>query len=357
MTDQPGIDVRQAIQRIVDGRELSSDDAATVMDIIMNGQATPAQIGALATALRMRGETVAEIAGFARTMRRHALAVTLPDDPRPIVDTCGTGGDGSGTFNISTTAAFVIAGAGTRVAKHGNRAATSLCGSADLLEGLGVKIDMTPAQVAESIQTTGFGFMFAPAFHPSFRHAGPPRREIGIRTIFNALGPLTNPAGVRHQLIGVGHSHLVSKLAQAHATLGSEHVVVVHSGDGLDEIGISGPTSVTEYDARTGEITTYEVAPEGLGLKRCDIDSVRGGAVAENIRIVLGVLDGEPGPCRDVVLLNAGAGLYAANAVGSIVEGIALAAGSIDSGRARVSLDAVVAYSQEISREPVTVTD
>lgn len=356
MTDLPAIDIRQAIQRIVDGHELSSEDAATVMDIIMNGQATPAQIGALATALRMRGETVSEIAGFARTMRRHAVAVTLPDDPRPIVDTCGTGGDGSGTFNISTTAAFVIAGAGTRVAKHGNRAATSLCGSADLLEGLGVKIDMTPVQVAESIQSTGFGFMFAQAFHPSFRHAGPSRREIGIRTIFNALGPLTNPAGVRHQLIGVGHSHLVSKLAQAHAMLGSEHVVVVHSGDGLDEIGISGPTSVTEYDARTREITTYEVVPEGFGLGRCEIDSVRGGAVAENIKIVLGVLDGESGPCRDVVLLNAGAGLYAANAVGSILEGIALAADSIDTGRARASLDAVVAYSQEISREPVAAS-
>ncbi|MEA2512666.1 MAG: anthranilate phosphoribosyltransferase [Thermomicrobiales bacterium] len=355
MAEQPTFDIRQAIQAVVEGRELSTDDATAAMDAIMTGQATPAQIGALVTALRMRGETVAEIAGFAAAMRRHARAVTLADDPRPLVDTCGTGGDGAGTFNISTTAAFVIAGAGVRVAKHGNRSVTSQCGSADLLEGLGVKVELTPEQVAESIARTGFGFMFAPGFHPGFRHAGPARREIGIRTIFNALGPLTNPAGVRHQLIGVGHPHLARKLAEANAMLGSRHVVVVHSGDGLDEFGIAGPTQVTEYDARTGEVTTYEVVPEGLGLSRCPTDGIRGGAVAENVRIVLGVLSGDAGACRDVTLLNAGAGLYAADASTSIAEGVAMAAESINSGRALAALQAVIAYSHELAAEPVRV--
>lgn len=349
------IAIRQAIQRVVDGGELSSDEAATVMDTIMTGHATSAQIGALATALRMRGETIDEIAGFARSMRRHALSVELPDDPRPLVDTCGTGGDGSGTFNISTTAAFVVAGAGVRVAKHGNRSVTSRCGSADLLEGLGVKIDMSPRDVAESIQRTGFGFMFAPAFHASMRHAGPARREIGIRTIFNALGPLTNPAGVRHQLIGVGHPSLARRIAGAGAALGTEHVVVVHAGDGLDEIGLSGPTSVTDYDARSGETTEYEITPDEFGLGPCTLDDVRGGDVAANVAIVLNVLNGGKGPCRDVVLVNAGAGLYAANVVDSIGDGIALAADSIDSGRARATLDAVVAFSRETSHEPAAV--
>ncbi|HEY7031242.1 MAG TPA: anthranilate phosphoribosyltransferase [Thermomicrobiales bacterium] len=354
MAELPSFDIRQAIQAVVDGRELTTTEATAAMDAIMTGQATPAQIAALVTALRIRGESVAEIAGFAAAMRRHALPVVLADDPRPVVDTCGTGGDGSGTFNISTTAAFVIAGAGVRVAKHGNRSVTSQCGSADVLEGLGVKVDLTPEQVAESVARTGFGFMFAPGFHPGFRHAGPTRREIGIRTIFNALGPLTNPAGVRHQLIGVGHPHLARKLAEAHAALGSSHVVVVHSGDGLDEFGIAGPTQVTEYDARTGEVRTFEVEPEGFGLDRCATDGIRGGAVGENVKIVLAVLSGERGPCRDVTLLNAGAGLYAADAAASIADGIALAAESIDSGRALASLQELVAYSRELSAEPVS---
>jgi anthranilate phosphoribosyltransferase len=352
MAEQPTLDIRQAIQAVVDGRELTTAEATAAMDAIMTGQASPAQIAALVTALRIRGESVAEIAGFAAAMRRHALPVLLGEDPRPLVDTCGTGGDGAGTFNISTTAAFVIAGAGVRVAKHGNRSVTSRCGSADVLEGLGVKVDLSPDQVAESIARTGFGFMFAPGFHPGFRHAGPARREIGIRTIFNALGPLTNPAGVRHQLIGVGHPHLARKLAEAHAALGSSHVVVVHSGDGLDEFGISGPTRVTEYDARTGEVTTYEVEPESFGLDRCATDGIRGGAVDENVKIVLSVLSGERGPCRDVTLLNAGAGLYAADAVASIADGITMATESIDSGRALASLQALVAYSRELSVEP-----
>jgi anthranilate phosphoribosyltransferase len=354
MAEQPSFDIRQAIQAVVDGRELATDEASAAMDAIMTGQATPAQIGALVTALRMRGETVAEIAGFARAMRRHALSVVLTDDSRPVVDTCGTGGDGSESFNISTTAAFVIAGAGVRVAKHGNRSVTSRCGSADVLEGLGVKIDLTPEQVALSVERTGFGFMFAQGFHPGFKHAGPARREIGIRTIFNALGPLTNPAGVRHQLIGVGHPQWARKLAEAHALLGSAHVVVVHSGDGLDEFGIGGPTAVTEYDARTGSVDTYEVEPEGFGLCRSELGAIRGGAVADNVAITRAVLAGEPGPCRDVTLLNAGAGLYAADVAGSIGEGIAIAAAAIDSGRALAALDALVALSLEMMAVPVT---
>jgi anthranilate phosphoribosyltransferase len=243
----------------------------------------------------------------------------------------------------------VIAGAGVRVAKHGNRAATSRCGSADVLEGLGVQIHLTADQVSDCIDQTNFGFMFAQAFHPSFRHAGPVRREIGIRTIFNILGPLTNPAGVKHQLIGVGHPGIAFKIAQANAVLGAEHIVVVNSGDGLDEFGIAGETMVTEYDARTGEIREYRFEPEEVGLKRSPLSAILGGDIVENVAILRGILSGDDGPKRDITLLNAGAGLYAANAVGSIKEGIELAKESIDSGRALAALDSVVAFSRQLA--------
>ena len=331
-------DIRATIGAVVDGRTLGTAEAAEAMDAIMAGQVTGAQIGALVTALRMRGETVEEIAGFASAMRAHALAVEVDRAAGPLVDTCGTGGDASGTFNISTTAAFVIAGAGVRVAKHGNRAVTSKCGSADLLEGLGVAIDLRPDAVARCIDEAGIGFMYAPSFHPAMRFVGPARREIGFRTVFNILGPLTNPAGARHQLIGVGHPEIAGKLARALATLGSEHAVLVHAEEGLDELGLSGPSQVTEFDARDGQIRRYDLAPEDLGLARADAGALRGGGVDQNVAITRAILDGERGPRRDVILLNAGAGIYAANAAASIREGVALAAEAIDSGRAAATL-------------------
>jgi anthranilate phosphoribosyltransferase len=323
------------------------------MDAIMTGHTTDAQIGALVTALRMRGETVEEIAGFARAMRQHALKVDIEADDRPLVDTCGTGGDSSGTFNISTTAAFAIAGAGIRVAKHGNRAMTSKCGSADLLEGLGVKIELTPEQVTECIEAVGIGFMFAPSFHPAMRFVGPARREIGIRTIFNVLGPLTNPAGARHQLIGVGHPNIAAKLASVLGLLGSEHAVLVHAEEGLDELGIAGPSAVTEYDARTGATTTYKIDPRDYGLTTASVDELRGGGVDENIEITRGILSGENGARRSVTLLNAGAGIYAANAAESIAVGIEIAREAIDTGKALAALDSLVELTQQFVAQPV----
>src|SRR3954451_9397096 len=315
-------EVLLAIRTVVDGGELSANEAAAVMDRIMAGTVTQAQVGALVTALRMRGETVDEIAGFASAMRRHALRVDVDLDDGPLVDTCGTGGDASGTFNISTTASFAIAGTGIRVAKHGNRSVTSKCGSADLLEGLGVAIELAPDDVARCIDNVGIGFMYAPAFHPAMRFVGPTRREIGIRTVFNILGPLTNPAGACHQLIGVGHQGIAGKLAQALALLGSQHTVLVHATEGLDEFGLSGPSLVTEYDARRGEVVTYEVVPDELGLQRAPVGALSGGSVEDNVRITLGILAGEPGPRRDAAVLNAGAGIYAANGAESIAEGV-----------------------------------
>jgi anthranilate phosphoribosyltransferase len=317
------------------------------MDQIMTGQVTPAQIGALVTALRMRGETVEEIAGFAATMRRHALRVEVDLDSAPVVDTCGTGGDAAGTFNISTTAAFVIAGAGVRVAKHGNRSVTSKCGSADLLETLGVVIELSPQAVARCIDEAGIGFMYAPAFHPAMLYVGPTPREIGIRTVFNILGPLTNPAGARHQLIGVGHPGIAQKLASALALLGTEHAVLVHAEEGLDELGLSGSSQVTEYSARDGEVRTSTIAPGDVGLQTASRGALAGGDIAANARITLGVLNGEVGPPRDAVLLNAGAGLYAADAAESIATGVLLAAAAIDSGAALACLEQLVSVSRE----------
>jgi anthranilate phosphoribosyltransferase len=346
--------VRTAIQRVVDGKFLSMDEAGSVMDQIMTGQASSAQIGALVTAMRMRGETVEEIAGFARTMRDHALHVDVDLDGAPVVDTCGTGGDASNTFNISTTASFAIAGAGVRVAKHGNRAMSSKCGSADLLEGLGVRIELTPDEVLACINEVGIGFMFAPAFHPAMRYVGPTRREIGIRTVFNVLGPLTNPAGTRHQLIGVGHPDIAPKLAQVLGTLGSSHAVLVHAEEGLDELGLSGTSVVTEWDERAGGTKVSTVTPEDVGLQRATLADLIGGDVAYNTKITLAILNGERGPRRDATLLNAGAGLFAANAADSIADGIRLAAEAIDSGRALDALNRLVEKTQSFAKEPVT---
>ncbi len=350
-------DIRDAIQAVVDGRELSFDDATAAMDAVMRGGVTGAQIGALITALRIRGETVEEIAGFASAMRRHALRVEVAATGGPLVDTCGTGGDAAGTFNISTTAAFAIAGAGVRVAKHGNRAMTSNCGSADLLEGLGVAIALPPAGVARCIEEVGIGFMYAPAFHPAMRYVGPARREIGIRTVFNILGPLTNPAGASHQLIGVGHPGIAAKLAEALATLGSEHAVLVHAEAGLDELGISGPSHVTEFDARRGDIRTYDLEPADVDLELGSMADLLGGGVERNVEITRAILNGEDGPRRSVTLLNAGAGIFAANAADSFEAGIAMAAEAIDTGQALVTLERLAALTQQIAAEASESTE
>lgn len=339
-------DIRDSIRAVVEGVDLSETGASLAMNTIMDGNATGAQIGSLVTALRMKGETVQEIAGFARAMREHALRVTVLDDGKPLLDTCGTGGDHSNTFNISTTATFAIAASGVRIAKHGNRAASSQCGSADLLEALGVEIQLTPQQVAECVNEVGIGFMFAPSFHPAMRFAGPSRKEIGIRTVFNIVAPITNPASASHQLIGVGHPEIAMKLAEVLRTLGGQHAVLVHGDEGLDEVGIGGTTQVTEWDKRQGKIVQYTIAPEDFGLERATRNDIIGGDVAENIRITRSILSGEQGPRRTVTILNAGAGIYAADAATSIEEGIGMAVEAIDSGQALAKLDQLAATTQ-----------
>lgn len=336
------------IQAVVEGELLGREQATRAMEIIMNGEASPAQIGSFLTGLRMRGETDEELAGFATVMRAKAIRVPLDLD-EPVVDTCGTGGDGSHTFNISTTAAFVVAGAGVKVAKHGNRAATSRCGSADVLEGLGVRIELHPEQVAECVERVGIGFMYAPAFHPAMRFAGPVRREIGVRTVFNLLGPITNPAGARHQVIGVPNAAAASRLARVLGLLGSQHALVVHAHEGLDEIGVAGPTTVAEMMMRESAwVTSYEITPEGYGLDRYDRTEILGGNVADNVTITERVLAGERGAPRAITLLNAAAALYAADAAPSIQAGVDLAAESIESGAARAKLDDLVALTSRM---------
>ncbi|TAK28748.1 MAG: anthranilate phosphoribosyltransferase [Chloroflexota bacterium] len=337
------MNVKQAIATVIEGQSLSMDEAAQVMDEIMSGEATPAQIGALMVGLRMRGETAEEVAGFARTMRAKATPVQVS---APVVDTAGTGGDGAGTFNISTAACIVAAAAGVPVAKHGNRAFSSRCGSADVLESLGVRIDLKPEQVASCIERIGIGFMFAPLFHPALRHAMGPRQELGIRSIFNILGPLSNPAGAPYQVMGVANAQLAPLMADVLRHLGCSRALVVH-GDGLDEVSVSGPTTVYHVEEQT--IRSYQISPEQYGLARAPVESVRGGTAEENARIVRSVLSGDPGPRRDVVLLNAAAALIAGGAAAEFADGIRVAAQTIDSGAARGKLDALVRTSQELA--------
>lgn len=341
-------DIKATIARVVAGHHLTQEEAAAAMDAVMLGEATESQIAALVTALRMRGETEAEIAGFAQTMRRHARRVVL-DSALRVVDTCGTGGDGSGSFNISTTAAFVVAGAGVPVAKHGNRAMTSRCGSADVLEGLGAYIERDPVEVAQCVREAGFGFMYAPAFHPAMRYAGPVRRDIGVRTVFNLLGPLTNPAGATRQVMGVGDPLLAAKLARVLALLGTQHALVVHGHEGLDEISLAGPTTIHEVRGEGGEdVATYTITPEQFGLARVLPAALAGGTVDENVAITRHVLAGEHGPQRDVVLLNAAAALVAADVASGFGDGIARAAASIDSGRAQMAMETFVRLTREM---------
>jgi len=336
--------IKEAIAALVSGRSLTIEEAAQVMEEIMNGEVTPAQFGAFVTALRLKGETVDEITGLARTMRAKAVPVTVAG---PVVDTCGTGGDGSATFNISTTAAFVVAGAGLKVAKHGNRAMSSQCGSADVLEALGVRLDLTAEQVQRCLEEVGMGFMFAPAFHPAMKYAAAPRREIGIRTVFNIVGPLTNPAGAEAQVLGVADGSLVEKLARVLQNLGCHHALVVHGEDGLDEITLTGKTLVCEL--KDGRINSYAVSPEDFGLSRAGLDSLRGGTVDENAALLRSILDGAPGPQRDVVLLNAAAALVAGDRVPSLEPGLDLAREALASGRALAKLEQLIEFSQSLT--------
>ena len=336
--------IQEAISSVVSGLHLSAEDAAQVMEEIMTGEATPAQFGAFVTALRLKGETPDEIAGMARVMREKALRVQSDGD---LVDTCGTGGDGSHTINVSTIAAFVTAGAGLKVAKHGNRAITSACGSADVMEAAGVKVDLGPEAVEQCIRDVGIGFMFAPTFHPAMRYAGPPRREIGIRTVFNILGPLTNPAGARSQVLGVADGALGEKMAMVLQRLGCQHALVVHGEDGLDEISIAAPSQI--WELKDGNIYNFSVTPEDLGLSRASASDVQGSSIEDNLAAMNGVLSGERGPARDIVLLNASAALAAGNAVDNLKQGIMAASESIDSGKAMDKLRALAELSQKLT--------
>ena len=331
----------EAIAKLVRCESLSEAEASNAFETIMRGDATPVQIAGFMVALRMKGESVEELTGFARTAR--ALATPIEVDGA-LLDTCGTGGDGLATFNISTLAAIVAASCGARVAKHGNRAASSLCGSADVLEQLGVKIDLGPEGVARCIDDAGIGFLFAPIFHPSFRFAGLPRKELGVRTVFNVLGPLCNPAGARYQALGVADANLAGKMADVLARLGAERAIVFHAGNGMDELSASGPSLVIEIDGGRKE---YQLDPSDLGLKAASPESVRGGGPEENARIAREILDGATGPRRDVVLLNASAALRAAGRAKDWREGIGAAAEAIDSGRAGEVLQRWATISQQ----------
>ena len=335
--------LKQAISDVVSRKDLSQAEISSVMEIIMEGEATPAQIGALLTGLRMKGETVDEIAGAAEVMRKKALRIHINlSHGEPLVDTCGTGGDGAQTFNVSTTAAFVVAGAGVKVAKHGNRSVSSRSGSADVLEALGVNLALSPEDVARAVETIGMGFMFAPALHPAMKYAIGPRREIGIRTIFNVLGPLTNPAWANVQLLGVYDPMLTRPLAEVLGRLGSKKAWVVHGEGGLDELSLLGKSVVAQWDKN--EVKEFVIRPEDAGLKPCKIEDLKGGDAEENAEILKGILSGKTGPKRDMILLNAGAAILLADKAKSLREGVVLAAESIDSMEAMRKLEALKAF-------------
>jgi len=335
-------DLKALIGRIAGGHRLTVAEAETAFDIMMSGNATPSQMGGLLMALRVRGETVDEIAGAARVMRAKSLKIEAPDDA---IDTCGTGGDASGTYNISTAASLVVAAAGVPVAKHGNRALSSKSGAADVLTALGVNIDADMSLVRKAIFEAGIGFLMAPRHHAAMRHVGPVRVELGTRTIFNLLGPLSNPAGTRRQLVGVFAKAWVEPMAQVLGMLGIERAWVVHGSDGIDEITTSGPTAVASLDG--GRVSIFEVTPEEAGLPRSKPEQLKGGDPATNADALRGVLAGAPGPYRDIVLLNAGAALIVAGRAKTLKEGAAIAAKTIDSGAARATLDKLIAITNE----------
>ncbi len=318
--------VRKAAER----QDLSADEAQAAMSAIMDGEATPAQIAAFLVAMRMKGETVDEVTAFARVMRAHVLPVKT--SRRPLVDTCGTGGDDIKTFNVSTAAAFVAAGAGVAIAKHGNRSVTSKCGSADVLEALGIRFDLPPDRVARCVDEVGIGFMFAPAYHPAMKHAAPVRRELGLRTVFNALGPLTNPAMADAQVLGVYRPEMTELHAGVLKNLGSRRAYVVHGVGGLDELSTLGETRVAEL--KNGEVRTYTIAPEDLGLRRARPEDLQGRTPEENARTLMAILEGEKGPARDIVVLNAAAAIAAGGKTETLAEAMPLAEESLDSGAA-----------------------
>ncbi|MCH7553216.1 MAG: anthranilate phosphoribosyltransferase [Chloroflexi bacterium] len=335
--------IKQTIETLIEGQDLSQETAQRAMEFIMTGEATPAQLAAFLTALRMKGETVDEITGFARAMRKAAIPVNVDG---PVIDTCGTGGDGSGSYNISTASAIVAAAAGIRVAKHGNRSASSKCGSADVLEALGVRIAVTPEQAQQCLEKVGIAFLFAQAFHPAMRHVAPVRSELGIRTVFNILGPLANPARATRQVLGVASAELAPKMAGILQQLGVEKALVVHGADGLDEISLSGPTLVYEVDG--DEIRQYAVSPEELGLPMADRSTLAGGDKETNAEILRALFRGETGPKRDALLANAAAALYVGGKTTSLIDGVRAAAEVIDSGAALRKLDEFVAFTQAL---------
>ncbi|MCG6942302.1 MAG: anthranilate phosphoribosyltransferase [Thiohalocapsa sp.] len=339
------MDIKQALARVIDGHDLSSADMTACMRTIMTGGATPAQIAGFLVALRLKGEAVPEIAAAAAVMRELATGVDIGDLPHAI-DIVGTGGDAAGTFNVSTASTFVAAAAGCHVAKHGNRSVSSKSGSADLLEAAGVKLDLTPEQVARCVHEVGVGFMFAPAHHGAMKHAIGPRRELGVRTVFNVLGPLTNPAGVRRQVLGVFAAGLLEPLAEVLKNLGSEHVLVVHAEDGLDEISIAAPTNVAEL--KDGTIRRHRITPADFGLAQAPLDAIRVDGPAQSLQLVRAALSGEPGPALDIVLLNAGAAIYVAGVADSLGSGIDAARMAIASGAALGRLERLAALSAEL---------
>jgi anthranilate phosphoribosyltransferase len=342
--------ISETIQQLLEGESLQAEQAEAVMDGIMTGDATPAQIAGFLVALRSKGETAEEITGCARAMRR--AAVQVRPTRRDVVDTCGTGGDQAGTFNISTTAAFVVAGAGLGVAKHGNRSVSSRSGSADVLEALGVNLALAPQRVAQAIDEIGIGFLFAPSLHPAMRYAIGPRRELGIRTVFNVLGPLTNPANAAAQLLGVYHASLTEVLARVLQQLGGRAAFVVHGHGGLDELTTTGPNQISCFGTApgNGDVVTEMLDPCQFGFRQAEQRDLRGGDPQENARITRAVLDGrDRGSRRDVVLLNAGAALVAGGAADNLGEGIARAGESIDGGAALRTLEALIDYSQRVA--------
>ena len=335
--------IKEAINMIVNNINLMEPEMAACMGEIMEGKATDAQIGALLTALRIKGETVEEITGAAKIMRQKAITIKAPEG---VLDTCGTGGDMARTFNISTTTAFVVAGAGVPVAKHGNRSVSSRSGSADVLEALGVKIDLQPAKVETCLFETGFGFLFAPLFHPAMKYAIGPRREMGIRTIFNILGPITNPAGAKRQILGVFAGKLTDTLAQVLGNLGAIDAIVVHGEDGLDEVSLSGKTKVARF--RNGKVESFQIQPEDFGIWRNPVDAIQGGDKQENAAITLSVLRGENGPKRDIVLMNSAVALIAGGKTEDFKSAFSMAADSIDSGMALKKLEEIKRVSNSL---------
>ena len=339
--------IKEATAKLVLGRSLTFEEAAAVMEEIMIGEATPAQFAAFITALRIRGETVDEIAGLASVMQAKSVPVQVTP---PVLDTCGTGGDNSCSFNISTTAAFVVAGAGLKVAKHGNRAMSSHCGSADVLEALGVKIELGAEAVAQCLERVGIGFMFAPIFHPAMKYATAPRREIGIRTVFNILGPLTNPAKAKFQVIGVPSKELGERIASALHRLGTEHSLVVHGIDGMDEISISVKSLVWDVNQHR-VLPPYEVSPDDLGFMKASMTQIKGGTARQNAKILRGILSGEVGARRNIVIMNAAAALVAGNRASDLKEGACIAEKIIDSGKALAKLDELIKLSHSLNKE------